>query len=90
MARSSSDDFGGQPLIFEKAGVCYAQLDDETAGRLVGHSGISDIRLIDNLARDSTEFGMANHLPTGEHRLIGPFDRESIRNSLCWVLPLQS
>ena len=42
-------------LIFEKAGVCYAQLDKETADSLSSHGDISHIRPIDNITRDLSE-----------------------------------
>jgi len=51
----SRSDPKGQNLIFENAGVCYAQLDDETAARLTGHSSILHIRQIDNVTRDNAE-----------------------------------
>lgn len=87
-ASSSSEDSGSQPLIFEKAGVCYAELDDETAGKLVDHSRISDIRPIDNLAQDLTEeppkiFSRESFAATPEAQTI-PWHIERVGANQCW------
>ena len=51
----SPKDIGHRSIVFENAGVCYADLNDETAGRLACHSHVSHIRRIESFSRDQSE-----------------------------------
>lgn len=50
-----SKDVGHCNLVFENAGVCYADLDDETASRLATSSYVSHLRPIETVSQDQAE-----------------------------------